>query len=122
MPRLPADIRISLKKRGGKTRRIEVIGRVARVLEPGRRSGKRSDRSTIAAQLIGVSCAFGTPLQEAVPPAIYLVMGQFGAFDRNPKRERGTEPNSSLTFRVTEAIHNTHAVCQTDPLPSIRRA
>ena len=41
MPRLPADIRISLKKRGGPTHRIELIRRSV-----GRRYWVRRDDST----------------------------------------------------------------------------
>jgi hypothetical protein len=42
MPRLPADIRISLKRRGGKTHRIELIRQPLRDRFWVRRDGKRS--------------------------------------------------------------------------------
>jgi len=44
MPRLPADIRISLKKRGGRTHRIELIRQPFGKRYWFRRDGKYSDK------------------------------------------------------------------------------
>jgi hypothetical protein len=67
MPRLPADIRISLKKRAGPTHRIELIRQTVRAVHPRNRSFRAIDGRRDSAPAPFSASAFQQPVSGINP-------------------------------------------------------